>query len=142
MNERSYDWSLEAAPLDKHTCPCCAERFQQVSGVIHDEKDGDVAQNVAYLAPSVQPRVVKLFLRFMNCRRVKGRAPLVSLILLMDQGAVATLVTTYKRNPLGRAMTREQAHASALRPLIFEVADFIVENDRRVRRFLEKGAAA
>jgi hypothetical protein len=141
MNKRSDNWSLEVAPLQSRTCPCCDTPFQLASGVIRDAKGADLALYVANLTPSMKPREVRLFVAFKNKNRVKPRHLLVSLVLRMDRGKVVTSAVTDSANPLGQAMTREQALASPLKPLIFEIADFIVENDPHVRPFLEPGVS-
>jgi hypothetical protein len=89
----------------------------------------------------MKPREVRLFVAFKNKNRVKPTDLLVTLVLRVDRGKVVTSAVTDSANPLGQAMTREQALASPLKPLIFEIADFIVDNDPHVRPFLEAGVS-
>jgi hypothetical protein len=141
MNKLSDNWSFEVAPLQSHTCPCCDVPFQLASGVIRDDKGADLALYVGNLTPSTKPREVRLFVVFKNNKRARPTDLVVSLVLRMDQGRIVPSVVTDRANPLGQAMTREQALASPLKPLIFEMVDFIVENDPHVGLFLEAGVS-
>jgi hypothetical protein len=139
MSERSSHWSLEEAPLQYHTCACCGEAFQLATGAISDGEGADLALYLANLSLVKGHREVRLFLRFKAKNRGKTADLVVSLVLGMDQGQVVTSVVTDEANPLGHAMSQKQALASPFRPLIFEIADFIVENDTHVRPYLDAG---
>jgi hypothetical protein len=139
MSKLSSNWSFEPFPIQNHTCPCCDERFQLAIGVIHDEHGEDFAMYIANLTPSTKPRTVTLFVRVKNKKPKKPVEVVVSLLLRMHEGQIGTSVITDTNNPLGQAMTRKRALASPLRSLIFEIADFVVQNDPRIRLFLEEG---
>jgi hypothetical protein len=137
MSELSYNWSFEVLPIQNRKCPCCDDRFQLASGIIRDDQDAELALYVANLTPATQPREAKLSLMFKDKTRRKHRDRLASLRLRLENGDVATSVVTDKDNPLGHAMTREQVLGSPLKPLIFEIANFAIENDPHIRPFLE-----
>jgi len=138
MNDSRSNWSYEIRPLQKRVCPCCNDPFQISTGIIRDDQDADLAMWVANLTPSTRPRSVQLFVMFKDKRHKKGRDLVVSLVLRMHKGKVATSVVTDPNNPLGCAMTREQVLASPLKSLIFKISDFIVDNDPYVSPFLEE----
>jgi hypothetical protein len=139
MSERSDNWSLEEAPLQHHTCRRCDQVFGLAGGVIHDEDGATLAQYEADLSPVEGVRQVLIFMRFKGKRGRKPADLVVTLALRMGGGRVVTSVVTDMANPLGRAMTRKQALASPFLPLVYEIADFIVENDPHVRPYLEEG---
>jgi len=142
MSNIRSDWSYEILLFQNRVCPCCNDPFQLASGIIRDDQGMDFAFYVANMTPSTRPRTVQLFVRFHDKTRKKGRDRVVSLVLRMHEGKVGSSVITDKNNPLGRAMTREEVLASPLKDLIFEIADFVDENDPYVRPFLEEESTA
>jgi hypothetical protein len=134
MSALSKIWSNETAPKKTHICQCCNKPTQIAGGIIRDQQKKDVAMYVEYMCPTTKPRKVFLFL---HVRRDNHRDHIVSLVLQRLGGNIVTTVFTDTHNPLGQSMSREEVLASPLKPFIFEIVDWIVENDPHVGPFLD-----
>ena len=142
MSDQNHNWSLGTFPIQTRTCPCCEKQFQLATGMVYDEKGNDVAMYIANLPTHSGVKRVPLHIGLLVKDR-KGKRPkknFVSLVLWIHEGKVVTSVVTDPEDPLGHLMTQEEALKSPFLSLMFEVDDFILDNDPYIRPFLEGGA--
>jgi hypothetical protein len=92
---------------------------------------------VAELPPPGTANAVSLFVKLHNKEQAKPEDLVVSLFLWSQQGVVAVSVDSDRDNPLGRALTREEVNSSPLRALVFEISEFVGQNDPHVRPILD-----
>ena len=139
MSDMSHDWSFESFPIETRKCACCGEPFQIASGMIYDDAGDDLAIYVANLADHSGDKRVILHIGLLgkDRKRMKRKKNFVTLTLWRYEGKVVTSVVTDPEDPLGRLMTREEALQSPFISLLFEIKDFILENDPYIRPFLD-----
>jgi len=131
-------WRLETLPSERRRCADCGKFNDVMFGAVLQGDGVPFAMFQWFKGEHGGRRDIfinmVLLLKDDNGQELQKSA--VGLRLWEDNdGAVAT---TVEDNPLpnGRGMTQTEALASPRLPLIFDIDDFIVDNDPRIKSFL------
>lgn len=130
------NWKLMPVPTMQGNCQCCGKPTRLVSGDVKDDHGRPVAAYVAVLTDHSPQRIVPLHIILAGDAHAQLTRSGVAIMLVAKEEGIGSSVVTATEDPTGRLMTMEEALASPLLPLFFEIDDFILANDRRILPFL------
>lgn len=143
MPTDSSRWShtLEYSQIRK--CPCCDDSFQICVGSVHDENRELLACYMAKLTHHDDEPVVELYLmlgEWFDGTALEGRK--VTLLLWTSPGGeIVSSINGNKAFPVDEQVLRSELLASPLRSLIFEIDDFIKDENPYIRPHLTATSA-
>ena len=130
--------NYKSEPIQAHRCDC-KKRFWTFFAEVFDEDGDDVAMCFCKLSHLGENRVAQLAILLSDDESDEDVMPAFTLALWMNGDNVATAVIDSDvevGTVLPPPLTRDEALASPLLPLIFEIDDFILNSDKNIRRYL------
>ena len=138
MADQNRNWTLDETSLEDHKCRCCGEPCKMATGMVNGEDGENVAMYVASLLEHDGVRRVSMYIGlFVDAQDISDmKKHAASLVLWEQDGQIMTSVVTDVDNPSGLTMTREEVLASPFKSLIFEINDFVLDDDPHLGPFL------